>query len=179
MKTSHRFMQLIPASKQLSGFERLFFRTQDSKKRLSERLDGLEGGYDFIAIDTAPTLSFLNVSALIASKEVYIPFQAHFLSLEGLAEMISLVGKVRKIYGVDLRVKGVIPTFFNPRTRLSREILAEIRENLGERVLLCPVRQNIALAEAPSRGQTVFQYDPQSNGAVDYLRIAYQIEQLA
>ena len=105
--------------------------------------------------------------------------QTHFLSLEGLVEMVTLIKKINALYKLDVKLKGIIPTFFKERTRLSRSILAEIRKNLGENIVLHPVRENISLAEAPSFGKTIFQYNQKSHGAFDYLSIAKQIEGLS
>ena len=106
-----------------------------------------------------------------------MPTQTHYLSMEGLAELISATRKISRIRGTELRVSGVVPTFFNARARTSRAVIREIRSQLGERSILGPVRSNVALAEAPAFGKTIFQYAATSNGATDYMRVATQIEE--
>ena len=171
-------MKIIPATRRLYDFERAYSSKADARLALSKKLAGLNGDFDYIIIDTPPTLSLLTVSSLIASREVYVPMQTHFLCLEGLAEMIGIVSKIRSTYGGNLRIKGIIPTFYKERTRLSKVILQDIAKNLGKRIVLHPVRVNISLAEAPSFGKTIFQYSMNSNGARDYLAVAQQIESL-
>lgn len=171
-------LKIIPATRRLHDYERSYARNKDSRLILSKQLAGLNGDFDYLVIDTPPTLSLLTVSSLIASEEVYIPMQTHFLCLEGLAEMIGVVRKIRAAYGTRLAIKGIIPTFYKERTRLSKMILQDIAKNLGRRIILHPVRVNISLAEAPSFGKTIFQYNMNSNGARDYLAVAQQIESL-
>ena len=171
-------LKVVPATRRLTNYERNYSRVKESRHCLAERLQSLNGQFDFVIFDTPPTVSLLTISALIASDEVYVPMQTHFLSLEGLVEMVTLIKKLNTAYKLDVKLKGIIPTFFKERTRLSQSILAEIRKNLGENIILHPVRENIALAEAPSFGKTIFQYNQTSHGAFDYLSIAKQIEGL-
>lgn len=169
-------LKVIPASRNLTGFARSFARDKDARVVLREGISGLNGSFEYVVIDTPPVMGLLTVSALIASNEVYIPMQTHFLSLEGLAEIVMMVRKIRDVYGTDLELMGVIPTFFKERTRLSKGIVENIRKNLGEHIILHPVRENVALAEAPSFGETIFQYRVRSNGAHDYMALAAQID---
>ena len=172
-------LKVIPASRRLTIYERTFSATKEARHSLCERLQDLNGRFDYVIFDTPPTLSLLTISALIASEEVYVPMQAHFLSLEGLVEMVTLISKINKLYNPKLKLRGIIPTFYKERTRLSQAIIAEIKKNLGEGIILHPVRVNVALAEAPSFGKTIFQYRLKSHGAFDYLSIAKQIEGLS
>ena len=171
-------MKLIPASRRLHKFEQECATDQKARLTLQKQLNGLNGDFDYVVIDTPPTISLLTLSSLIASTEVYVPTQTHFLCLEGLAEMLGIVPKIRSKYGTNLQIKGVIPTFYRAHTTLSRSILGDIAKNLGRRIILHPVRVNISLAEAPSFGKTIFQYNMNSNGARDYLAVAQQIESL-
>jgi chromosome partitioning protein len=175
-KTYLQEMRIIPASRRLTDFERRYSNNKEVRVLLARRLAKYLGKFDYICFDCAPTLSLLTISALIAANEVIVPMQAHFLALEGLAEMIKLIKNLQRIYNPEIRLRGIIPTFYSDRTRLSRAIISEITKNLGEGLLLHPVRTNISLAEAPSRGETIFQYNRKSHGAFDYLKIAQQIE---
>ena len=169
-------LMIIPATRRLSTYERNYSKVEEARTCLAERISTINGHFDFIILDTPPTMSLLNVAALIASNEVFIPMQTHFLALEGLAEMVTLISKINKLYNPNVRIKGVIPTFYKERTRLSRAILLEIKRTLGDGIILHPVRVNISLAEAPGYGKTIFQYNHKSNGAHDYLTVAKQIE---
>jgi chromosome partitioning protein len=177
-KTYLDTLMVIPATKRLAAYEKSYTGDPEARTSLAENLNRINGAFDYIVYDTPPTVSLLTVSALIASQEVFIPMQTHFLSLEGLAHMVLLISKIKKLYNPNLTLKGVIPTFYRRRTRLSRSIIDEIKKNLGDDIILHPVRVNISLAEAPSYGKTIFQYKRKSNGASDYLAIAKQIEGL-
>lgn len=172
-------LKIVPATSKLWEFEQTYRSNHEVRDLLSERAKMLNGSFDYIVLDTPPTVGLLTVSALIACKEVYVPMQTHFLSLEGLAEMLTLLSKVRKTCNPSLALKGIILTFYKENTRLSRTVVEEIKKTLGMRVLLHPVRSNVALAEAPGYGRTIFQHDHRSNGANDYSAIAKQIEGLA
>ena len=169
-------LKLIPATKRLMEFERNYSKIKEARTLLSERISSIIGSYDYIILDTPPTLSLLTVSTLITVNEVYIPMQTHFLAMEGLAEMVRLIYKINRLYNPNLRLRGIIPTFYKERTRLARNIIDEIKKNLGENIIMHPIRINIALAEAPGYGQPVFQYQLKSHGAYDYYRLAEQIE---
>jgi len=174
--TAIKGLRILPASRRLINFERKMSDRQEGRLKLKQGLSGLNGDHDYVIIDTPPTVSLLMVSALIASTEVYVPLQAHFLSLEGLAEMVGIVSKVNALYQNGPRIAGVIPTFFRGNTNLSRSVIHEIKTHLGEEIILHPVRMSVALAEAPSFGKSIFEYSLKSNGARDYLALAKQIE---
>ncbi len=173
--TYTRRLKLLASSRKLYDFEKDHAKNREIRTVFRDRLAGIRDHFDFIIIDTPPTIGLLTVSALIASDEVYVPLQTHFLSMEGLAEMVTIVSKIHKAYRSKLEISGVIPTFYRDRTRLSGGILEEIRSSLGD-VVLHPIRQNVSLAEAPGFGKTIFQYNLRSNGAADYLAVAGQIE---
>ncbi len=170
-------LKVVPASRRLTFYERNYARTEEARSALSQRLGEMNGQFDYVIFDTAPTLGLLTIAALIASGEVLVPMQTHFLSMDGLAAVISLIGKLNKLYNPELKLKGIIPTFCKEKTRLSRSTIHEIKDTLGESMVFHPVRVNISLAEAPGFGKTIFQYKLKSRGAYDYLAIADQIEE--
>ncbi len=174
--TSTAGLWVIPASKRLVYFEKNHSTDKEARKRLSSVLSEVESRYDYVIVDTPPTISLLTISSLIASNEVVIPMQAHYLALKGLVEMLQLLHKINRYYNQNLALTGIIPTFFNGSAKLSKAIVGEIRKQLGEHIILPPVRSNIALAEAPRFGKSIFEYRKQSPGAVDYLRIAHAIQ---
>ena len=169
-------LKIIPASKRLFVYERERANDRTQLTKLAAELRSANGSFDYVVIDTSPILGHLTVSALPAADEVIVPTQMHYLSMEGLAELVSAAAKLGNARGRSLPVSGVVPTFFNARTRISRTVIHEITQLLGEDVILGPVRSNLSLAEAPAFGQTIFQYDRTSNGAHDYARVATQIE---
>ncbi|MBU8913960.1 MAG: ParA family protein [Spirochaetales bacterium] len=170
---------LIPGGSRLATYERDHATDPSARLRLAERLDSMRERYDYVLIDTPPTLGLMTICSLIASTDVLVPMQAHFLAMEGLAETIRVLGGIEKYYHSAVRLLGVIPTFYQANARLSRAIIGQIRDRLGESAVLHPIRTNIALAEAPSHGMTIFQYQPRSNGAYDYLHLANQVENLS
>lgn len=171
-------LKIIPASKKLVSFEKNYSKVREARLFLSEHLAAVSDRYDYILLDTPPTISLLMFSALIAAKEVIIPVQAHFLGMKGVFDMVRLMYRIQHYYKTDLQLQGIIPTFFNDKIRLSKTIVMEIKNNLGNNVFLHPVRNNITLAEAPMFGKSIFHYSRKSPGAVDYMRIANQIESM-
>ncbi len=169
-------LSLLPASRDLGGFELENTGREGSETLLADHLNNHLGNYDFVIIDPPPTLGLLMISGLIAAREVYIPMPFHFLAMEGLAEMMQVIYSLNTSYNPDLRLAGIIPTFHNKHTRLAREISAEISQTFGQEKLLAAIRNNIKLAEAPAHGQTIFEYARKSIGAFDYTKLAGDIE---
>jgi chromosome partitioning protein len=173
--THTRRLSLLPGSATLAEIGRTAPGDPASIGRLRQSVAAVRNRFDFVVFDTPPTLGFLTLSTLLASDEVYVPTQTHFLAIEGLAELVTIVRKIRHNYPFGPEIRGIIPTFYRGGTNLSRGIIEEIRNSLGD-IVLHPIRLNVALAEAPGFGRTIFQYDPRSNGAADYLAVACQIE---
>jgi chromosome partitioning protein len=172
LKTLH----LLPGTRRLTEFERLATPLKEARLRLRDAVRAVAPSYDYVLFDTPPTLGLLTVSALIASDELVIPMQAHFLALDGLAEMVRMVATVNRLYGTRLVIRGIIPTFYQERVRLSRAVMEDIRAHLGAGVLLHPVRTSIGLAEAPGHGKTIYAYDPKCTGALDYLAVVAELD---
>jgi chromosome partitioning protein len=169
-------LKIIPAHRKLADFEQQNGGFDGATAMLADKLRPFYATFDFIVFDTAPTLNMMTLGALTASSELYVPMQTHFLALEGLAEMVRVVGQIKDTGESSLAIRGIIPTFNKERTRLNRAILQEIKNTLGEDIVLHPIRENISLAEAPSHGKTIFQYKLKSHGAYDYLRVADMIK---
>ncbi len=126
--------------------------------------------YDYIILDCGPSLNLLNQNALVYSDEVIIPVNCDYLSLVGVKQVLRTISEVEKHLRHTVRVSGVLPTFFDSRTKLACEVLETLRGHFKERCLP-PIRCNTKLAEAPSRRKTIFEHAPDSNGAKDYLCI--------
>jgi chromosome partitioning protein len=136
---------------------------------------GLED-YHYILIDCPPSLGLLTINALLAAGEVYIPIAMTYLALEGVGQVMDAIEAVKcELDHSTLSITGVIPTFFDGRTRLSREILQSIRDHFGEVVFATSIRKNVKLDEAQSHHQSIFDYDPRSAGALEYESLVEEV----
>ncbi len=140
---------------------------------LRPKLRSLEG-YDYVLIDTPPTLGFLTLNALVASDMVLIPIQTQFFALMGLSMILDLLELIKNDLGYDIQKKYLL-TLFDPRTKMAKEIVAQVRENLGEDVFKTVIPNNIRLAEAPSYGVPISIHSPESPGALAYSNLANEV----
>ncbi|MCK5688114.1 ParA family protein [Myxococcota bacterium] len=136
---------------------------------LSNLMKGLKG-YDYVIVDCAPSLSVLNHNALSYAREVLIPVSCDYLALVGVKQVMRTIHRVGEQLDEDIRVAGVLPTFYDVRNRISTEVVGYLRKSFGDRTLP-PIRINSKLAEAPSYKKTIFEHAPSSNGARDYTRV--------
>lgn len=166
---------LIPSCPDLAGAEFEIAAQPGREFILREKLEPLHGRYDYILIDCPPGLGLLTLNALTAARELYIPLQAEFLSLDGLARLVETVAQVRRRLNPALTIGGIIVTRYDSRRRLNREVIESIREHFPVELFEQVIRENIAIAEAPSYGQDIFQYRPDSAGAADYDALASEI----
>ena len=140
---------------------------------LRPKLRSLEG-YDYVLIDTPPTLGFLTLNALVASDMVLIPIQTQFFALMGLSMILDLLELIKNDLGYDIQKKYLL-TLFDPRTKMAKEIVAQVRESLGEDVFKTVIPNNIRLAEAPSYGVPISIHAPESPGALAYSNLAKEV----
>ena len=140
---------------------------------LRPKLRALDG-YDYVIIDTPPTLGFLTLNALVASDMVLIPIQTQFFALMGLSMILDLLELIRNDLGYDIQKKYLL-TIFDPRTKMSKEVVTQVRESLGEDVFKTVIPNNIRLAEAPSYGLPVSLHAPDSPGALAYSNLANEV----
>ncbi|MBF0201340.1 MAG: ParA family protein [Desulfamplus sp.] len=170
-------LSIIPSSRNLSVVEIEGPCFSADEHRLSEVLHSKKMDMDYVIMDPPPSVGTLSVNALAASEEVYIPMPMHFLAMEGLAEMVRLIYQINAAWNPGLSLGGIIPTFYNKNTRITKEIEGDIVQTFGEKFLAPPIRQNVALAEAPGHGLTIFEYAPKSIGALDYDALASFIDE--
>lgn len=166
---------VIPANIQLSGAELELSSVAGRELILKEALEPLLPDYDYILIDAPPALNMLTINALTACQEVFIPLQAEYLSLNGMLQLTNTVALVSKRLNNDLKITGVIATLYDARKNLNREVIEAIQERFKDSLFKTYIRDNIALAEAPSYGKDIFSYQPNSNGANDYLKLVDEI----
>lgn len=162
---------LLPASIELSGAEMQLANRTGREYVLREALDEVSGDYDIVLIDCSPSLGVLTINALTAAHEVLIPMQAETLSHRGVAQLLETVEDVRRYTNRDLAVLGVLPTMYDGRTRLSREVIADIEQQY-ELPVLAPVARSVRFAEAPGTGRSILSTAKRSKGAQAYRDLA-------
>lgn len=179
-------LAIVPADIDLAGAETELVSVTGREVLLREALEPVDDAYDILLIDCPPSLGVLTINALVAADEVMIPLQAHFLALQGLSRLLSTVTLVRQRINPALKVGGIVLCMHESTTRLAGEVVDDLRGYLDKargtdvawadaRLYETCIRRNIKLAESSSFGQTVFDYAPRSNGAIDYARLAAEI----
>lgn len=167
-------VDIIPANNDLSGFEIEAVSNKDReillKKILSLALD-----YNYVLIDCPPSLGLLSVNALVASNSVIIPIQSEYYALEGVSQLVQTIDLVKKSLNSDLEIEGVVISMFDGRNNLSLEVVEEVKKYFKDKVYKTIIPRNIRLAEAPSFGMSVIDYDPKSKGALAYNNLAKEI----
>jgi len=166
---------LLPASLDLAAFEQEMASEPGKEYLLKEALEPLNTHLDFIIIDCSPNLGLLTVNALTASNYYICPVLPHHLSISGFSTIIGVVDKVQRRLNPELKLAGIVMTQFNKRKVLHRDTVDVIKSHFGEKLFSSTIPENIALAEAPSSGKSIFEYDPQSTGATQYMKLTEEI----
>lgn len=166
---------LIPAAPHLAGALVEIVNMEGREYLLRKFLHRVRHEYDYIIIDLSPSLNLLTVNALAASDEIIIPVQAEYYSLEGLGQLLETISLFRANFEHPLDVAGAVITMFDHRERLSRDVEANVRAHFPHHVFDVTVPRNVALAEAPSYGQPILLYKPDSPGAVAYRKLAEEV----
>ena len=167
---------LIPATIDLAGADLEMVQYKAGREKLlKNKLDVVKELYDYIVIDCPPSLGLLNTNALTAADSVIIPVQCEYYALEGLTQLLSTIRLVQKLFNTKLMIEGILLTMFDARTKLSVEVQQEVRKYFKERVYKSYIPRNIKLSEAPSRGQSIFEYDVRSEGAKAYAALAKEV----
>lgn len=170
----HAGMSVLPANLDLAEMENEKDAFPDGEYTLKNKLAGIRDK-DYIIIDCPPSAGFLTVNALACCREIYIPLQMEFLALKGMGRLLNRIEEVHKILNKNLTVSGIIATRFDSRKKLNNAIMDSIRDRFGDKVFATVIRENIVIAEAPSFGQTIFEYAPKSHGAEDFLNLCEEI----
>jgi chromosome partitioning protein len=168
-------LRLLPANRDLVGVEVEFVGVEGWQQRLAEALAPVAGDYDTLLLDCPPSLGHLTVAALAAADGVLVPLQCEYYALEGVSELVSTIRRVQGTINTRLRIAGVLLTMYDDRTNLSRDVADEIRRHFRGKVYDTVIPRNVRLAEAPSHGMTVLQYDIRCRGAEAYLSAAREL----
>ncbi len=163
------YLDVVPSTRDLVGAEIELVSAFSRETILRQAIETIRDRYDFILVDCPPSLGLLTVNTLTAADSVLIPIQCEFYALEGLSQLLNTVRLVQRGLNTSLDVEGVLLTMYDKRLNLSRQVSAEAREYFGPKVYRAAIPRNVRLAEAPSFGQPIVQYDVLSQGAQAYL----------
>jgi chromosome partitioning protein len=172
-------LDILPSNRELVGVEVEFVGQQGWEQRLRALLSQVAGDYDLIFLDCPPSLGHLTVTALAAADQVLVPLQCEYFALEGVSELMATVRRVQGGINPNLDMNGILLTMYDDRTNLSKDVADEIRSHFAPKVYNTVVPRNIRLAEAPSHGLPIFQYDIKCRGAVAYLDLAREFMERA
>lgn len=168
-------LDLIPANSSLAGAEVELVDFADRAIRLRRALASAADRYDVVVIDSPPSLGFLTVNALCAAQHVVVPIQCEYLALEGLGQLIGTIDLVKRQLNPELDLAGVLMTMYDARTRLSAQVVEEVRRYFPQRTFATVVPRSVRLAEAPSFGQSISEYDAASRGAAAYRAVVDEL----
>lgn len=175
LHTDLEFLMLLPSSTGLVGAELDLARMDEPQFRLKEALRPVTADFEFVIIDSPPSLNLLTINSLCAADGVLVPIQSEYFALEGVSQLVQTVERIREALNPDLEIDGVLITMEDDRMNLSRQVGIEIREFFGEKVYESVIPRNVKLAEAPSFGKPVALYDIRSRGAEAYLNLAREV----
>jgi chromosome partitioning protein len=170
--TAVRHLALVPADRNLTGAEVELVTLPQRERRLRALIDGVRERFDFILIDTPPSLGLLTLNALVAADAVLIPLNCEYFALEGLADLVATLRRVRASLNPALDIAGVLMTMYDDRTNLGQQVARDIRAFFQERVYATVIPRNVRLGEAPSHGLPAILYDVKSRGAEAYVALA-------
>jgi chromosome partitioning protein len=169
-------VEVVPSSAWLVGVDKILVGEVGAETILRRHLERLPAGrWDYIFFDCPPTLGILTINALAAVRELLVPVEAHVMALSGLAQLLHTVEVIKDRLNPELKVSGILACRVDSRTRHAREVVEQLRQRSGDLVYQTVIRENIRLAECPSFGQPITQYDPKSAGAADYRALAQEI----
>jgi chromosome partitioning protein len=168
-------LDVVPSTIALAGAEVELAPIEGRERRLSRLLAEVEADYDYILIDCPPSLGLLTVNALTAADSVLIPLQCEYYALEGLTQLLATLDLIRDHLNPELDIKGVVLTMFDARTKLSADVANEVRRHLGDHVFKTVIPRNVRLSEAPSHGQPISRYAPDSTGALAYAALTNEL----
>ena len=176
-QTSFKNFDVAPTTPQLANVEVEMAAMKNKFIVLKKAIATVEGDYDYIIIDSPPSLSLLTVNGMIAADYLILPVQTEFYALEGVAQLLESMAMVKKAMNPQLKLLGVVATMYDKRTSLSVEVLAEVRKYFKDKVFQTTIPRNVRVAEAPSHGVPVGAYDKFSKGAKAYKEFAREVEE--
>jgi len=174
-QTSNPYLDIVCANTELIGAEIELVSALARETRLKHALRDVQESYKFVVIDCPPSLGLLSINGVAAATKVVLPIQSEYYALEGLASFTAALNKIKAAINPDLEIEGVVLTMFDARVSLGHQVKAEVEKFFHGAALKTSIPRNVRLAEAPSFGQSIFDYDPVSKGAEAYLALADEI----
>ena len=168
-------LTILPANKDLAGAEVELVEIEQRESRLRRVLEPADEKYQYIIIDCPPSLGLLTLNALTAAKSLLVPIQCEYYALEGVTELFDTLARIRRLYNPGLTIEGLLLTMYDERTNLSAAVASDLRDFYGQQVFETVIPRNVRLAEAPSYGKPITQYDAHSKGAEAYFQLAKEI----
>ena len=175
-QTQQKGLFVAPANPDLVGAEIELVDMPQREYRLKASIEGISNEYDYVFIDCPPSLGLLTVNALTAANSFLVPLQCEYYALEGLSQLLNTAGLIKKGLNPSLKIEGIVLTMFDKRNNLSHQVVSEIRTHFGDKVFSAIIPRNVRLSEAPSHGQSIFNYDEKSVGAKKYQELAVELD---
>jgi len=175
MSSGREQLDLAPASRALAGAQVELLEMPEREHRLRLALTDVRAGYDVVMVDCPPALGILTLNALVAADLLLAPVQCEYLALEGVAQLMETLELVRATLNPRLELLGMLMTMYDPRTRLSTQVVEEVRRHFPQRTFDTVIPRSVRLSEAPSYGKPVLEYEPTSRGAGAYADLAQEI----
>jgi len=168
-------LTLAPSSIALAKIESKLLGEIDSHYRLKDVLDPVQADYEFVVIDTPPTLGIITVNALVASTHVLIPIQSSYFALEGTDDLLETIDKIKQRANPRLQILGAVITLHDRRTLLSRDIFEQIQRVFGEKLFETKISKSVRLEESPAYKESIFTFAPRSSGAYEYYKLSEEV----
>ncbi|MBN1898469.1 MAG: ParA family protein [Spirochaetes bacterium] len=168
-------LYIIPSNVHLAGAQVELINMENREYRLKKIVDDLRAEFDFIIIDTPPSLGILTLNGLVAADTVLIPLQCEYYAMEGLTQLLNTIKRVKKVLNPGLELEGILLTMYDSRTNLSSQIVSEVTDYFKEKVFKTIIPRNVKLSESPSFGKPIDQYQPDSTGALSYKEFSKEI----
>lgn len=175
LPTATENFSVLPANIDLAGAEIELVSMISRESRLKKVLNDIDFDYEYILIDCPPSLGLLTLNALTAADKIIVPIQCEYYALEGLGQLIKTINLVQNNLNPDLQIEGVLLTMYDARTNLSQQVIDEVKNYFQDKVYETIIPRNVRLSEAPSFGQPIITYDPNSKGAIAYMALAKEV----
>lgn len=170
--TAYKGLDVLPSNVELAGAEIEMIDIDNRESRLKKVIDDVKAEYDFIFVDCPPSLGLLTINSLVAVDSVLIPIQCEYYALEGVSSLMNTFQLIKKGLNPELDVEGVVLSMYDSRTNLATQVVEEVQKYFGDKVYKTTIPKNVRLAEAPSFGMPVIEYDSRSKGAISYMDLA-------